>query len=66
MEKKTFRIELVELLSRVIEVEATSKEEAEDIIMERYDNCDIVLDYNDLGETYCNLLDENNNIIERL
>ncbi len=42
-----FQIEIEEILQRVEEVEAESLEEALDIVDEKYDNQDIVLDYED-------------------
>lgn len=46
-----YNVEVVETLSRVVEVEANNYEEAEDLITEKYNNSDIVLDYNDLEST---------------
>lgn len=45
---KKYNVEVVETLSRVVEVEATTYEEAENKVDEMYHNQDIVLDYNDL------------------
>ena len=41
--KKKYNVEIKEIHSRVIEVEATSKGEAEDIIADGYYNLDIIL-----------------------
>lgn len=41
--KKKYKVEIKEIHSRVIEVEATSKGEAEDIIADGYYNLDIIL-----------------------
>lgn len=42
-----FEVRIKETLVRVIDVEAESKEEAEQKIEEMYKNCAIVLDYDD-------------------
>ena len=44
---ETYRIEIEEALSRVVEVEATSVEEAQDIVYEQYRNDEIILDDGD-------------------
>lgn len=44
---KTFEIEVQELLSRVVEIEAKNLQEAFNIVNEQYKNEEIVLDYND-------------------
>lgn len=41
--KKKYNVEIKEIYSRVIEIEATSKGEAEDIIADDYYNLDIIL-----------------------
>lgn len=46
-----YQVEVVETLSRVIEVEADSYEEAENKVARRYDNEEIVLDWHDLEST---------------
>ncbi len=47
---KKYRIEVKEVLSRVIEVEANNEDEALDKVYEMYDNEKIVLDWHDLVE----------------
>lgn len=47
---KKYRIEVKEVLSRVIEVEANNENEALDKVYEMYDNEKIVLDWHDLVE----------------
>ena len=64
--EEIYKIEVVETLARVVEVKATSLEEAIDKVQEDYDNQKIVLDYSDYLEVNYNALDLNNNIIERL
>ena len=54
---KTFKIEVQEFLSRVIEVEAESRDEAISKINVQYEKTEIVLDYNDFVEV--NFLDIN-------
>lgn len=44
---KTYSIEIKEVLSRVVEVEATSAEEAKDIVFEQYKKEEIILDDGD-------------------
>ena len=44
---KTYTVEIEEVLSRVVEVEATSVEEAQDIVYEQYRNEEIILDDGD-------------------
>ncbi len=43
-----YQIEIVETLSRVIDIEANSYEEALDKVKAKYDNSDIILDWEDL------------------
>ena len=42
-EKKTYNVEIKETLSRIIEVEATSEDDAIDIVESQYKNEEIVL-----------------------
>ena len=44
---KTYEVEITEILQKVIEVKANSKEEAYKIIDEKYNNEEIVLSEND-------------------
>ena len=46
-----YQVEVVETLSRVVEVEADNYEEAEDEVTKKYDNEEIVLDWQDLVST---------------
>ena len=48
---KLYNVEVVETLSRVVEQQANSYEEAEELVSVRYSNEEIVLDYNDLDDT---------------
>lgn len=48
---KKYQIEVVEKLSRVVEVEAVDYQNAVDIVSSKYANSEIVLDYNDLETT---------------
>ena len=45
--KKKFSVSIVETLSTFLEIEADSKEEAEDIAEEKWKNSEVILDYND-------------------
>lgn len=47
---KKYEVEVHEILSRIVEVEAESEEEAEEKVYEMYDNEKIVLDWHDLVE----------------
>lgn len=47
---KKYQIEVKEVLSRAIEVEANNEDEALDKVYEMYDNEKIVLDWHDLVE----------------
>lgn len=60
---KTYKIEIEETLTRVIEVEAENEEKAYDKVYEQYVEEEIVLDYNDWKDTNYYLLDENHNRI---
>ena len=42
-----FNIEITELLSRVVNIEATNMEEAMKMVSKKYKDEEIVLDYND-------------------
>ena len=46
-----YNVEVIEELSRVVEQEADSYEDAEEIVATRYADEDIVLDWNDLNYT---------------
>ena len=46
-----YNVEVVETLSRVVEQEANSYEEAQEIVESKYGNEDIVLDWQDLENT---------------
>ena len=46
-----YRIEVKEVLSRIVEAEADNEEEAVEMVKEKYRNCNIVLDASDYIET---------------
>lgn len=46
-----YNVEVVETLSRVVEIEADSYEDAEAIAEEKYNNSDIILDWEDKEDT---------------
>lgn len=54
---KTFKIEVKEILSRIIEVKAENEEEALNHIQEQYQEEEIVLDSNDFIDTEFNIID---------
>lgn len=51
MQDRIYEIEIEEILQKVCSVKAKSLQEAIDIVEEKYDNQEIVLDYNSLKET---------------
>ena len=63
---KKYRIEVEELLSRIVEIDAYNIADAIDKVYERYHNEEIVLDYQDWWDTKYYLLDEYNNRISKL
>jgi hypothetical protein len=48
---KEYKIEIEEILQRVVKIEANSLEEAINIAQERYSNEKYILDYNDYKNT---------------
>ena len=46
-----YRIEVKEVLSRIVEAEADNEEEAVEMVKKMYRNCNIVLDASDYIET---------------
>ncbi|MDX2189224.1 MAG: DpnD/PcfM family protein [Bacteroidota bacterium] len=54
---ETFKIEIQELLARVVEIQAENIQEAFSKVNEQYKKAEIVLDYNDFAEV--NLTDIN-------
>ncbi|MBQ7422236.1 MAG: DpnD/PcfM family protein [Prevotella sp.] len=51
-----YRIEVTEILSRIVETEADNEEDAVGMVRQRYRNCDIVLDASDYVETEINVV----------
>lgn len=47
IDMKAFKIEIQEFLSRIIEIPATSEEEALNIVKDMYSNEEIILTYDD-------------------
>jgi hypothetical protein len=54
---ETFKIEIQELLTRVVEVQAENRQEAFSKVYQLYKEAEIVLDYNDFAEL--NFIDVN-------
>ncbi|MBR2203083.1 MAG: DpnD/PcfM family protein [Prevotella sp.] len=48
---KKYKIEVKELLSRIVETEADNEEDAVEMVRQMYRNCDIVLDASDYIDT---------------
>ncbi len=48
---KKFRIEITEVLSRIVEIEAENEDDAIETVWQMYRNCDVVLDASDYVET---------------
>ena len=46
-----FRVEITEILSRIVELEADNEEDAVDIVRRKYRSCDIILDSSDYVDT---------------
>jgi len=46
-----YRVEITEILSRIVETDAESEDDAVEIVRQMYRNCDIVLDASDYVET---------------
>ena len=46
-----YRIEVSEVLSRIVEMEAENEDEAVEIVRQMYRNCELVLDASDYVET---------------
>ena len=63
MEKRKIKIEVEETLTKVVEVEADSIEEAYDIVYNQYSEEEIVLGSEDWYDTKYYALDEDNNRI---
>lgn len=58
---KKYLVKVTEVLQRTIVVDAKNEDEAEKIIKQSYQNCDIVLDSNDFqGETTIECIGEVN------
>ena len=55
---KKYSIEILEVLSRIVEVEASDEEEAIEQVRQMYRKCDIVLDDSDYVETEFSVKDE--------
>ena len=46
-----YRIEVTEVLSRIVEIEAENEDDAVEMVRQMYRNCDLVLDASDYIET---------------
>ena len=46
-----YRIEVSEVLSRIVEMEAENEDDAVEMVRQMYRNCDLVLDASDYVET---------------
>lgn len=55
---KKFSIEILEVLSRIVEVEASDEEDAIKQVRQKYRKCEIVLDDSDYKETEFSVKDE--------
>ena len=55
---KKYSIEVLEVLSRIVEVEASDEEDAIEQVRQMYRKCDIVLDDSDYVETEFSVKDE--------
>lgn len=59
---KKFEIEIIEVLNRIVEIEATTEDKAINKVKKAYRNEEIVLDYNDLVETTFEVINKTDNI----
>ena len=48
---KKYRIEVTEVLSRIVEMDAENEDDAVEMVKQLYRNCDIVLDASNYVET---------------
>lgn len=55
---KKYSIEVLEILSRIVEVEASDAEEAIEKVRQKYRKCEIVLDDSDYKVTEISVKDE--------
>ena len=55
---KKYSIEVLEILSRIVEVEASDEEDAIKQVRQKYRKCEIVLDDSDYKETEFGVKDE--------
>ena len=55
---KKYSIEVLEVLSRIVEVEASSEEDATEQVRQMYRKCEIVLDDSDYKVTEFSVKDE--------
>ena len=46
-----YRIEVTEMLSRIVEMDAENEDDAVEMVRQMYRNCDLVLDASDYIET---------------
>ena len=46
-----YRVEVTEILSRIVEMESDSEDEAIEMVRQMYRNCNIILDASDYVET---------------
>ena len=55
---KKYRIEVTEVLSRIVETDADNEEDAVEMVRQMYRNCELVLDSSDYVETEISVKDE--------
>ena len=55
---KKYSIEVLEVLSRIVEVEASDEDDAIERVRQKYRKCEIVLDDSDYKETEFSVKDE--------
>ena len=53
-----YRIEVTEVLSRIVETEAENEDDAVEIVRQMYRKCEIVLDDSDYKVTEISVMDE--------
>lgn len=55
---KTFKVVITETSSKIVEVQANNKNEALETVKEMYENCEVVLDWNDFDEVDYTIIEE--------
>lgn len=52
----SYKVEVIEVLSRIVEIDAEDSDDAIEIAKDMYYNEDVILDYNDVQNTEFNVI----------